>query len=198
MIDHFHTFGSDRTFSVDRDSLEKRFHELQSESHPDRHVTADAIRREQALADSSDINAAYRVLREPIPRAKHLLELYGFPISAQKQVPQSLLMTVMDAQEKIAEMDAEKDRQKKQKLIHELGAVAEELETRRASIDEERASLVREWDKKMHNTDASALTKPEAEHLGRMAQLLSERAYLETLHWSVQAAQQGKPAFIQH
>jgi hypothetical protein len=31
-----------------------------------------------------------------------------------------------------------------------------------------------------------------------MAQLLSERAYLETLRWSIRAAQQGKPAFIQH
>jgi molecular chaperone HscB len=198
MTDYFSTFGIDRTFVVDRDTLEKRFHELQSESHPDRHVTAGTDRREKALADSSDINAAYRTLREAIPRAKHLLELYGFPISEQKQVPQSLLMIVMDAQEKIAEIESATDRAAKQRMMHELGAVAEELEMRRSAIDEERTQFAKAWDKQMHSNERDNLSAAERENLGRMAQLISERAYLETLHWSVQAAQQGKPAFIQH
>ena len=198
MTDYFSTFGIDRTFAVDRDTLERRFHELQSESHPDRHVTEEAKRREKALTDSSEINAAYRTLREAIPRAKHMLELYGFPISEQKQVPQSLLMIVMDAQEKIAEIEATTDRGTKQRIMHELGAVAEELEMRRSAIDEERAQVAKAWDKQMHSNERDTLSAGEREHLGRMAQLISERAYLETLHWSVHAAQQGRPAFIQH
>lgn len=84
MIDHFCRFGIDRTFAVDRDTLERLFHELQSQSHPDRHVTSGEERRDQALAESSDINSAYRVLRDNGARARHLVELYGYPVSEQK------------------------------------------------------------------------------------------------------------------
>jgi hypothetical protein len=50
----------------------------------------------------------------------------------------------------------------------------------------------------MHPNESGELSKEEQEELGRIAQLMSERAYLETLRISVSAARQGKPAFIQH
>lgn len=198
MIDHFCRFGIDRTFAVDRDALERRFHELQSDSHPDRHVTAEQVCRDQALAESSDINSAYRVLREHVARARHLIELYGFPVGEQKKVPPALLMTVMEAQEKIAELEQAQGREAKEKLIHELSAIAEELEMRRETIDEERRSIAKQWDMEMHADATDALAAKEKELLGRMSQILAERAYLETLHLSVKAAQHGRPAFIQH
>ena len=105
MIDHFSVFGIARTFSIDADALEQRFHELQSASHPDRHVRANERERDEALTRSSEINMAYRTLRDPLARTKHLLTIYGYPIGEQKKVPQSLLMVVMEAQEKIAELE---------------------------------------------------------------------------------------------
>ena len=198
MTDHFCRFGIDRTFGVDADRLEHRFHELQLQSHPDRHVKEEESRRDEALQESSDINAAYRTLREPIPRAKHLVELYGFPISEQKSVPPGLLMTVMEAQEKIAEFESAPDREAKQDAMDELLAIVEELENQRETIDEERDHLARQWDIAMHPMESAQLTAKEKEELGRMAQLISERAYLETLRLSVNATRQGKLAFIQH
>jgi Fe-S protein assembly co-chaperone HscB len=198
MLDHFFTFGIDRTFGVDRDRLEKRFYELQSASHPDRHVVAEMDRRNRALAESSDINAAYRTLREPVPRAKHLVELYGFPISERKSVPPGLLMTVMEAQEKIAELESAANPRAKEKSMRELFSIVEQLEGERQTIDEERERIATLWDIAMHPMEPNDLSKEEREALGRMAQLVSERAYLETLRISVQAAHQGKPAFIQH
>src|SRR4051812_36833385 len=137
MTDHFKTFGIDRSFGIDRDSLEKRFHEMQSESHPDRHMHSDAARRDQALTDSSDINRAYRTLRDPLPRTKHLLSLYGFTVSDQKKVPATLLMTVMEAQEKLAELSTTKDPGIKQRLMHELGSIAENLDAMRSTLEAE-------------------------------------------------------------
>jgi molecular chaperone HscB len=198
MTDHFCRFGIDRTFAVNRDALEKRFHELQLQSHPDRHVTAEEVRRDRALAESSDINAAYRTLREPIPRAKHVVELYGFPISDQKSVPPGLLMTVMEAQEKIADLEMATSQRDKEKVMRELYAIVEDLEGQREAIDEERERIARKWDSRMHPNESGELSKEEQEELGRIAQLMSERAYLETLRISVSAARQGKPAFIQH
>jgi Fe-S protein assembly co-chaperone HscB len=198
MIDHFCRFGIDRTFAVDRDRLERLFHELQSQSHPDRHVTSGDERRDQALAESSDINSAYRLLREPLQRARHLVELYGYAVGNQKNIPSTLLMTVMEAQEKIAELEQARGREENEKLIHELSAVAEELEMRRETIDDERRAIAKQWDVEMHADSTDKLSDKEKELLGRMSQLLAERAYLETLHLSVKAAQHGRPAFIQH
>jgi molecular chaperone HscB len=198
MTDHFCRFSIDRTFAVDREALERRFHELQLQSHPDRHVASDETRRDQSLAESSDINAAYRTLREPIPRAKHVVELYGFPISERKSVPPSLLMTVMEAQEKIADLEMATSQRDKEKVMRELYAIVEELEGQREAIDAERERIGRKWDSRMHPNESGELSKEEQEELGRMAQLMSERAYLETLRISVSAARQGKPAFIQH
>ncbi len=198
MTDHFCRFGIDRAFAVDREALERRFHELQLQSHPDRHVTAKETRRDQALAESSDINAAYRTLREPIQRAKHVVELYGFPISERKSVPPSLLMTVMEAQEKIADLETAISQRDKEKVMRELFAIVEELEGQREAIDKEREQIGKQWDSAMHPNEPNDLSNEEREALGRMAQLMSERAYLETLRISVSAARQGKPAFIQH
>ena len=89
----------------------------------------------EALAESSDINAAYRTLREPIPRAKHVVELYGFPISDQKSVPPGLLMTVMEAQEKIADLETASSQRDKEKVMRELYAIVEELEAEGLSLD---------------------------------------------------------------
>jgi len=198
MTDHFCRFGIDRTFAVNRDVLEKRFHELQLQSHPDRHVASDETRQDRALAESSDINAAYRTLREPILRTKHLVELYGFPISERKSVPSSLLMTVMEAQEKIAELESASTQREKERSMRELYTIVEDLEGQRETIDAERELIARKWDSRMHPNESGELSKQEQEELGRMAQLMSERAYLETLRISVSAARQGKPAFIQH
>src|ERR1019366_8308361 len=159
-------------------------------------VTAEEVRRDRALAESSDINAAYRTLREPIPSAKHVVELYGFPISERKSVPPGLLMTVMEAQEKIADLETAASQRDKEKVMRELYAIVEELEGQREAIDEERERIARKWDSRMHPNESGELSKEEQEELGRIAQLMSERACLETLRISVSAARQGKPAFI--
>ncbi|MDP4200925.1 MAG: Fe-S protein assembly co-chaperone HscB [Bacteroidota bacterium] len=198
MTDHFQIFGIDRTFAVNREMLEARFHELQSRSHPDRHVQSEVETRDRALSESSEINAAYRTLREQLPRARHLVELYGFPVGEQKNVPPALLMTVMDAQEKIMEREQATSRDAKMRNREELEAIADELQMRREALDEERHNLANHWDRNLHEQNGGPLSNADQELLGRMSQLLAERAYLETLHWSVQAAQQGKPAFIQH
>lgn len=107
-------------------------------------------------------------------------------------------MTVMEAQEKIVELEHAKGREENEKLIHELSAVAEELEMRRETLDDDRRAIAKQWDIEMHADTTEKLSQQEKELLGRMSQILAERAYLETLHLSVKAAQHGRPAFIQH
>ena len=88
MIDHFHTFGIDRTFGIDAAKLEKRFHELQSESHPDRHVTAGSDERERALAESAaTAKRIYDTWRTAWKSRKKIQEVDGRAVSAREAVP---------------------------------------------------------------------------------------------------------------
>src|SRR5947208_490565 len=112
MQDFFLTLGVERTFRFDDAALERRFHLLQKESHPDRFAGAEEGIIESALDRSSDINEAYRTLRDPLGRTKHLLALYGYSIQQSKNVPMDLLEIVMNVQEKVAELEFADDEQR--------------------------------------------------------------------------------------
>lgn len=198
MTDYFSTFGLDRTFSVDRDALESAFHEMQKASHPDRHVNASMEERGKMLSESSTINRAYRTLRDSVARARHLLDLYGFRVGDQKQVPPTLLMTVMEAQEKIAELADIADSGLRKQKMHELGALAEDLDRMRVTLDTERLAVSRAWDVELHAETSEALSDTAKAQLNRMTQILAELAYIHTLYESIDAARHGRPAIIKH
>src|SRR5438105_2743537 len=98
MEDFFITLGVERTFGFDDAALERRFHLLQKESHPDRFAGSEAGIIASALERSSDINEAYRSLRDPLRRTKHLLMLYGYSAQQSKNVSTDLLELVMNVQ----------------------------------------------------------------------------------------------------
>lgn len=198
MSDYYSLFHIDRTFGLSRDQLEKTFYALQSESHPDRHVTSAEDRKAQSLSDSSDINKAYQTLRDKYRRAKYLLSLYGHQVDQQKSVPPALLMTVMEAQEKLAEIDIQPAAHIKARLMEELEPLLERLEERREVLEDEFDRVARQWDQSMHPASESELGDVEREQLGRITQLLAERAYIDTLHKSIHAAKRGDSAMIRH
>src|SRR5690348_13439555 len=98
MQDYFLTLGVEHTFNFENAALERRFHWLQRESHPDRFAGATDGIQDSALDRSSAINEAYRTLRDPLRRTKHLLAIYGFSVEQSKQVPMELLELVMNVQ----------------------------------------------------------------------------------------------------
>jgi molecular chaperone HscB len=197
-LDFYSLFHIDRTFGLSLSQLEHTFYSLQSESHPDRHVSSDEDVKARALSDSSDINKAYQTLREKYKRAKYLLSLYGYQVDQQKSVPPALLMTVMEAQEKLAEIDIQTAPHIRARLMEELEPLLERLEERRESLEEDFDRVAHQWDSAMHPETESELSDVEREQLGRITQLLAERAYIDTLHKSIHAAKRGESAMIRH
>src|ERR1700730_9803098 len=145
MHDFFLTLGVERTFGFENAALERRFHELQRQSHPDRFAGANEGILGSALDRSSDINEAYRTLRDPLRRTKHLLSLYGYSVEQSKQVPMDLLELVMNVQEKIAELDFATD-DAKAEILDSIDPILDELEVRRVVIDDECDLLRDQWD----------------------------------------------------
>lgn len=75
--DHFALFGLPRAVALDADELQRRYHRLQAQAHPDRHAGAPDHQRRLALQMASRINDAYAVLKGDLSRAAYLLLLYG-------------------------------------------------------------------------------------------------------------------------
>lgn len=74
---YFTLFGLPVDFVLSLSQLEKAYLRLQKEFHPDRFATAVAVERELANQQTAEINLAYDTLKNPLTRARYLLELNG-------------------------------------------------------------------------------------------------------------------------
>lgn len=103
--DDFALFGLPPRFTLDRDTLDARWRELQSRVHPDRHVGRDAQAQRIAMQQSVRVNEAHRRLRDPLRRAAYLCELRGAPIDAERNtaMPPEFLMHQMQWREALDE-----------------------------------------------------------------------------------------------
>src|ERR1700745_1841701 len=75
--DYFAVFGLPRKLSIDLSSLEQKFLQLSWKLHPDNFVNASERERELSLKKSSQLNDAYRALRDPLARVEYFLEIDG-------------------------------------------------------------------------------------------------------------------------
>lgn len=120
MSDPFETLGVSPSFDLDPASLEARHRELCRALHPDRYVGRPAGERRAALSRAVDVNAAYRVLRDPARRAEALLLLNGHHAEESSRAAPALLMEVMERREALAAARKLGDRDKLQALSREV------------------------------------------------------------------------------
>ena len=92
-MDYFKMFDLPHMLSLDLGVLEKKFHELSRQHHPDYHKTLSDPEQEESLKMSALLNNAYRTLRDPTMRAEYLLSSSGFTIDSSK-VPQLSLIHI--------------------------------------------------------------------------------------------------------
>ena len=101
----FELFGLPPAFSIDLEELEKAYREVQSRVHPDRFAAAGDAERRASLQWTTRVNEAYRTLKSPVQRAKHLLELQGVDVAFETntQMPPEFLMQQMELREGMEE-----------------------------------------------------------------------------------------------
>lgn len=105
---YFELFGLAPRFSIDLNSLERAFLQLQSEAHPDKHTSNTQSEQRIALQQSTLINDGYQTLRNPTSRAQFLINLSGKTETAQA-LSTSFLMAQMEWREAIEEATACRD-----------------------------------------------------------------------------------------
>lgn len=72
---YFELFGLPVSFEVESEALSLRYRDLQRAVHPDRFANASDQERRLSVQQAALINEAFRTLKNPLPRARYLLEL---------------------------------------------------------------------------------------------------------------------------
>src|SRR5262245_53799182 len=100
---HFELFGLPAAFGLDREALEKAYREIQSRVHPDRFAHAGDAERRASMQWTTRVNEAYRTLKDPVQRAKHILELGGVDVGFETntQMPSDFLLQQLELREQM-------------------------------------------------------------------------------------------------
>lgn len=122
MHNHFELFGLTPAFSVEKDLLEKAYRDIQSKVHPDRFAHAGDAERRASLQWTTRVNEAFQILKNPVARAKHLLELHGVDVAFETNtaMPAEFLMQQMELREALEEATEKKDSQSLDRLRSDL------------------------------------------------------------------------------
>lgn len=104
---YFVLFGLPVAHALDAQALNPIWRQLQQQYHPDR-FSHDAAAQQQAVLMSSRINAANETLRDPVRRARYLLELSGYGIDNESTTVSDtdFLMAQMDLREQLDEANS--------------------------------------------------------------------------------------------
>jgi molecular chaperone HscB len=103
---HFELFGLPQSFALDEELLDRRYRELQRLVHPDRYVNGTDQERRLSMQRATQINEAYRVLKDPLQRGRYLLELAGYPFGDGQHTTRDpeFLMEQMELRERLDEI----------------------------------------------------------------------------------------------
>ena len=183
---YFAFFGLPQKLTIESASLEGQFHMLSWKLHPDNFVRASEFERNLSLERSSQLNDAYRTLREPIARVEHLLEHLGVRKegTTKQQAPPELLEEVFELNESLDELrEARTAGGDVAALRGRLEAAQQNFQEDLDDVDAELSTLGREWDAAV---DFGGEEAKKTALLGRMNEVLNRRAYIRNLVAGVQ------------
>jgi molecular chaperone HscB len=193
--DYFSFFGLPRKLNVDLAQLEREFYNLSRKLHPDRYAQSESQEQQWSLEKTSQLNDAYRTLKDPISRTEYLLRTEGIQFGEQSKtateeartsgkqkqqaIPPDMLEEVFELNmqleearmnKKMGEDDAE--------LAKQLEQTRQQLQARYKALDQELKKYWDEWDA-VAAEDASADARGSV--TSKMVDLLNRRTYIRNL-----------------
>ena len=180
-IDHFALFELPRKLWIEMSGLEQKFLQLSWKLHPDNFVNASVEEQERSLKCSSEVNDAYRILRDPVARVEYLLEIEGARKEGEhkQQAPPELLEEVFELNESLDELrEARESGGDLAALKSRLESAQKNFQERLGEVDEHLQVTAQQWDAalvaKAGDNDRKAI-------MVRLNELLNRRSYLRNL-----------------
>jgi molecular chaperone HscB len=191
---HFKFFGLRKKLNLNEEQLQKEFYALSRKLHPDVYARATANEQEWSLQKTSQLNDAYRTLKDPIGRTQYLLSLEGIQLEEQSKsatdaarqsgeekkqvVPPELLEEVFELNMQLQELNmGERDPES----VAQLESAKKKFEQK---LDESNFELRKYWDA----WDTAKDSESEKKAMDEMVALLNRRSYIRNLVRDVNAA----------
>ncbi len=175
---YFELFQLEPRLNMDLGALEKKFHALSRQCHPDFHTTDGPEERARALESTALLNDAYRTLRDSTRRAEYLVKSQGFKVDGSK-APREMLMEVFEINEGLDDLrSARESGDPVSELLEAVNEYRERIAEKRRAYERQLNGAFGEWDDLLAN-DASEETRHE--HLGELAEIISQSSYIRNL-----------------
>jgi molecular chaperone HscB len=184
--DYFAMFELPRKLWIEMGGLEKKFLQLSWKLHPDNFVKASAEEREISLKRSSELNDAYRTLRDPVGRVEYLLAIEGARVEGKnkQQAPPELLEEVFELNESLDELrEAKASGSDTAALKRQLESAEKNFQCKLTEVDGELQAVAKDWDKAV-DTNTDETTRKGV--MARLNELLNRRSYIRNLVVNVQ------------
>jgi molecular chaperone HscB len=184
--DYFAMFEIPRKLWIEMSGLEKKFLQLSWKLHPDNYVNATPEEREISLKRSSELNDAYRTLREPVARVEYLLAIEGARVEgkSKQQVPPELLEEVFELNESLDELrEARAASGDTSALKQRLESAQKNFQAKLEEVDGELQGAAKEWDAAV---DAGGDEVKRKGVMAKLNELLNRRSYIRNLVLNVQ------------
>src|SRR5260370_4246363 len=130
-------------------TLEQKLLQMSWKLHPDNFINASEEERDLSLQRSSELNDAYRVLRDPVARVEYLLGIEGARKEGEhkQQAPPELLEEVFELNESLDELrEAKASGSDLAGLKSRLESAVNGFQRKLAGVDAQRQATSREWD----------------------------------------------------
>jgi molecular chaperone HscB len=200
-VDYFTFFELPQKLNLDTAQLEREFYALSRKLHPDINARANSNEQEWSLEKTSQLNDAYRTLKDPISRTEYLLRLQGVQLEEQSKaateaarqtgtakkpvVPPDLLEEVFDLNMQLEEfrMNKKMDEADDPSLARDIRNAKEHLIAKQNKMLTE---LKASWTQSDALVDRAAAGGPVSEHeraaaRNAMLNILNTRKYLANL-----------------
>ena len=184
--DHFSLFSLPRKLWIEMSALEKKFLELSWKLHPDKFVNASPEEQETSLKRSSELNDAYRVLRDPVARVEYLLAIERMRKEGEhkQQAPPELLEEVFELNESLDELrEAKASGSDLASLKSRLESEEKNFQEKLREVDAQLQETAKQWDAAV---DANASDNDREAIMVRLNELLNRRSYIRNLVTNVQ------------
>jgi molecular chaperone HscB len=188
--DYFAIFSLPRKLWIEMSALEQKFLQMSWKLHPDNFVNASEAERESSLRRSSELNDAYRTLKEPVARVEYLLAIEGARKEGEQkqQVPPELLEEVFELNESLDELrEAKAAGGDLAALQQRLESAQKNFQQKLAEVDAALFKVAKEWDATVDVEASGTSAQPEREAVKQgLNELLNRRAYIRNLVHNVQ------------
>jgi molecular chaperone HscB len=187
--DYFALFGLPRKLWIEMSAIEQKFLRMSWKLHPDNFVNSSEAEREASLRRSSELNDAYRTLRDPVARVAYLLAIEGARQEGEEkqQAPPELLEEVFELNESLDELrNAQVEGGDLAGQKARLESAQKNFQARLTELDAELFAVAEQWDAAIaaEATPADGAAREAIKR--RLNELLNRRSYIRNLVANVQ------------